>query len=511
MLQGLIIKALDTRFSPENQERLRDGTISGTRSWLVNALGKIAAPRSEAETRITKHLIGDYEPDHWVRYWALEGLIAGGNSGVARIATRLIDKTNDRLVSMLAHAYLAAHGDPETARASLKIIENKLEHTEYKWHVLRALRIVPLPSTVDALCKIVEKHDYTDEAFDAIMALAQVPASWRNSGRCVAALSSFIVFMRPKSWMDGMRTAAIVGLGNLGKEDSILLLLTELTDENPAIVREAIRSIDRILGTQGAVARVVEATSRQGLTGVEPFARALRWLDRKTVVEELEKLMGSGPPGQQELSRSLLSEVGGAIAFEKLRVRTASMKQFADVLSRDEDRVSVLFEKSVEEARRGFHVATSMDMAVFAVGLLLIVASAAAALWKGNLASWAGIGAVGGSGVLGVVYGLLIANPRRQVRESVDHLMRVKIVFLAYLRQLHQADQAYTRRVLDDAPITAEQLKAYSDIVGAVMDVTSRALADLAAKAPDARSEKGIVTGSAAAAKGTGAKQKAIK
>ena len=95
------------------------------------------------------------------------------------------------------------------------------------------------------------------------------------------------------------------------------------------------------------------------------------------------------------------------------------------------------------------------------------------------MAIWAG---VGGIGVLGVVYGLLIANPRQRVREAVDHLMKIKIIFLAYLRRLHQTDQAYTRLLLDSDKITAEQLKAYSDIVGAIMDTTAKQLTDLGAK-----------------------------
>jgi hypothetical protein len=48
--------------------------------------------------------------------------------------------------------------------------------------------------------------------------------------------------------------------------------------------------------------------------------------------------------------------------------------------------------------------------------------------------------------------------------------MRVKMVFLAYLRRLHQADQAYTRRLLDDKPITFDEVKGFSDVVGHIME-----------------------------------------
>jgi hypothetical protein len=45
-------------------------------------------------------------------------------------------------------------------------------------------------------------------------------------------------------------------------------------------------------------------------------------------------------------------------------------------------------------------------------------------------------------------------------------------VFLAYLRRLHQTDQAYTRRLLDDEPITVDQVKGFADVVGEIMEDT---------------------------------------
>lgn len=114
-----------------------------------------------------------------------------------------------------------------------------------------------------------------------------------------------------------------------------------------------------------------------------------------------------------------------------------------------------------------------MDVVVFAVGILLLVGSACYAMFsKGDLESWTGVGVSGGVGVLGVLYGTLISNPRRQVREAVDHLMRLKITFLAYLRRLHQADQAYTRLLLDDTPVGIEQVRWFSDVVGKIMEST---------------------------------------
>jgi hypothetical protein len=216
--------------------------------------------------------------------------------------------------------------------------------------------------------------------------------------------------------------------------------------------------------------RIVEAATKSGAAEADAYARALRWLKREAVAEELGTLMGTGKVQQQDMARLLLSELGGAVAFEKLRARTDAMKQYSDVLEKAEEKIRALFESSVLEAQKGFHLAVIMDAVVFGVGVILLLASAGYGLLEtGDLAKWAGVGISGGIGVLGIVYGVLISNPRRQVRASVDHLMRVKMVFLAYLRRLHQADQAYTRRLLDDKPISVDEVKGFSDVVGSIM------------------------------------------
>ena len=478
LLRSLILNALDADYSVASETTEADPSIGDTRSWLLSALGRISSDDDQATAEITRYLDPAIEPKASGRYWALEGLIAGRNRNVLDIARRITLKKDEMLVEMLAFAYLASSGD----RQAQEHIRTRLSHPDSQGYVLRALRVVLLPSTVIAMCELVEQGKYSDESYDAIVALGRLPPASSHAPRAAQALSTAIINMRGNPWQDGMRTAAITALGNLMVESSGPLLIGELIDYNPAIVRQAARSTEKILGLSTTVSRVVEAAVNSGnSTTVDALARALRWIDRDAVAEELEKLMGSGSARQQEISRTLLSELGGAAAYEKLRVRTAAMKQYSDVLERAEVRVQELFEQSVHEAQKGFQLATRMDVTVFGVGISLILVSAALALWKGdNIAVWAG---VGGTGVLGVLYALLIANPRRQVRESVDHLMKVKIVFLAYLRRLHQTDQAYTRLLLDSDKITAGQLKDYSDIVGVIMEATARQLTDIGSSA----------------------------
>jgi len=64
--------------------------------------------------------------------------------------------------------------------------------------------------------------------------------------------------------------------------------------------------------------------------------------------------------------------------------------------------------------------------------------------------------------------------------------MHLKVVFLAYLRQLHQTDQAYTRRLLDETHFSAIEVSSFMDMVGRSMTM---ALSELSlhpgARAPD--------------------------
>ena len=470
VLRTLLQKAIADDYAAGKEEEQEDESIMATRSWLVGMLARISSGDDAATTTAAAHVEKAAEPYHWARYWALEGLIFCNNPVVEEVARKAALHVDDLLVSLLANAFLASRGD---RKALAKVKKALADGGDDTWFALRALRIVPLQATVPTLCDIVRGGIYSDVTYDAVMALGMVPGDWSHATAAAQALSATVVAMRGAPWKDGMRTGAITGLGNLKVESAAPLLVEELADDNPAIVREAARALERIRGLGVGVTRVVEAAARTDEGGLVAYGRALRWLNRDAVAEELETLMGAGSPRQQDAARALLSELGGAVAFQKLRARTDVMKQYADVLEKAEEKIRALFESSVVEAQKGFHLAVVMDVVVFAVGVLLLLGSAGYALWiKGDLSSWAGVGLAGGTGVLGVVYGVLIANPRKQVRDSVDHLMRVKMVFLAYLRRLHQADQAYARRLLDDRPISVEEVTGFSDTVGAVMAQT---------------------------------------
>ena len=130
-----------------------------------------------------------------------------------------------------------------------------------------------------------------------------------------------------------------------------------------------------------------------------------------------------------------------------------------------------IFFKAIEDAKTGFVVARNMDIAVFAVGVCLLLVSAALALLSdGSLSSWASSGASGGLGVLGILYSTIVAKPRRQVEISIDHLMHLQATFLGFLRQLHHVEQVYSRRMLDEDNIPIADVREYGRMLERAID-----------------------------------------
>ncbi len=128
--------------------------------------------------------------------------------------------------------------------------------------------------------------------------------------------------------------------------------------------------------------------------------------------------------------------------MSKLQSADKAVTEFRLHVREEEREMRRVFDRAIEDAKAGFRVARRMDVAVFVVGIALLAVAAALALaTDGSLERFAGAGASGGLGVLGILYSTLLAKPRRQVEMSIDHLMHLQASFLGFLRQLHQVEQ----------------------------------------------------------------------
>lgn len=485
-------------FKPGNGAAEQDQVYITTRGWLLNALGRLSAHDPEAERFALEHLDPQQEPHYLVRYKILEGLIASGIPKLDEVARdtekRETGPDGSRVVYMLAVVWLASHGHHERLEEVLTALRSP--DFESQWSALWALGSVPIEATVDDLCDLIsradESHSRHLSVYRAIVALGSHAGTYgaRNKRKAASTLVEFIRDRRGWPVWDEARTRALTALGGLRDESLAPALIEELTDDNPAVVREAALALEKVVGIRTATDRVVEAACKldeayAGVTATRrsyiwAFANALRWMDYTSVVEELEGVMVSGAPGKQEAARALLSEIGGLAAFQKLQARRKVMDKYTTAMDEAEGKIRELFDTSIREARHGFTVAIGMDVVVFLLGVVLLGASAALAYTNdGNLDNWAGVGLTGGVGLLGILYGTLIAEPRKKVQQAVDHLMYLKIVFLAYLRQLHQADQAYARHLLEDeTSMTPEDVKEFSVMVDQTMRNAVRTLTE---------------------------------
>jgi len=473
LIRSRLLALLTGRYKAEKQpaddeaEKLR---AANTRAWLLYALPIVAEGDSDAGETLRKALDTTAEPNKWCRYWALVGQFRVSYARLTDEAVQqLIRAGGDGLIVLLAHAIMAKRGQAENLRVLRDGLLNPTQ--KLQWEALRAIRIVPVEDgeIIRKLCAIIDEGEYSDITYDSIQALSNIGNESEYTKLAARSLGNFVDRWSTYPGRDAMRIRAIAGLGRLKRLTEVQVLIEQLLDENPSVVRECARALEVCLGTGTAVDRIV-AEAVKADDGVRSYVFALRWLEAKDeVVEQLASAMVSGNAEQRECARYLLSEVGGVAAMERLRVQSNLMTQHSAFLRESEARVQSLFESSIQDAHTGFHRALLMDQLVFYVGLGLIGVSAALLLIRqGELtAAWVGTGT---TGVLGVLYTLFLAKPRQQVETGVDHLMHLKIIFLGFLRQLHQTDSAYIRRLLDDRAVGADDLKSFTGLIEEAME-----------------------------------------
>ncbi|MBU7048149.1 MAG: hypothetical protein HXS54_17070 [Theionarchaea archaeon] len=524
-LRKRIISKLND-IEPNKTDKEEDSIKSWNKAWLLHTLGIISENDEATIEKIKEFLFNESNLE--VRYWALGGLIRGKASDIEKIAKDIIEKKGEwSYLKQLAVAILAWKGEEKLPQGIAEEVKREkgewsyvqqlavailawkkdkelserikceLENQDLEQATLRALRFLYIPGTVEYLKKIVddfrplkelessEKPSSLVYVYEAITALSQVPKDSMYAADVKQVLMKFITKHRQYGRCDGMRIKCFDILGNLEAHCAAPILIKELEDGNPAIIEKAAIALKKILGNRTATNRVVEAASKGQYSlsieeeqyHFERYATALRCMDQSPVLEELEAIMVAGPTDQREVARRLLSEIGGLEAFQKLQARTKSISEHLKILKEAEKQVRDQFDESIKEARSGFELQKRMNTTVFSLGVFLVAVSALILLLKGDsLEKWVGAGATGMSGAFGILYETLIAKPEEKVNNNVDHMLKLKIIFLAYLRQLHQLDQSYASYLLGDELMSHDAISKFSDITKETM---SNALKEL--------------------------------
>jgi hypothetical protein len=144
--------------------------LASIRSWMLSALIQLDAENNS--DLICRHVQEAFEPDRDVRFWTLAGLysrdVTFGNDA---IDLAMDDPEPEiRLLAELMHR----SPDPKLAAELTERLQS--EEFETVWQVLRALRIVPVPSLAPVLSEMLfSSASGTALAYDVLYALTPLP------------------------------------------------------------------------------------------------------------------------------------------------------------------------------------------------------------------------------------------------------------------------------------------------------------------------------------------------
>lgn len=166
--------SIQTDFSPERERQfaiaVRDTSrLASTRSWMLSLLIWLEPFSPESADLILKHVRLEYEPNRAVRFWTLSGIIQRQLPYLSKaIGDALIDP--DPEVSGLAEIV----SDPSSA-ATLQKLRTAISSNTFEtaWHVLRILRIVPVPMlAAEVVAQLGRSAETKTLTYDALFALA---------------------------------------------------------------------------------------------------------------------------------------------------------------------------------------------------------------------------------------------------------------------------------------------------------------------------------------------------
>ena len=148
-------------------------------------------------------------------------------------------------------------------------------------------------------------------------------------------------------------------------------------------------------------------------------------------------------------------------AIKKSQQNNDIREKYMNMTCKAQEKVEDMFHKSIYDAKRAFRTSLIMNVIVFAVGIILLLTSGLIAITNDNQDKWAGVGVSSGTGFLSLVYSLFINKPSRKIRKNTNHLMRLKVIFLGYLRELTQMDQSFSKNLLDSDTMSQSMIHSF--------------------------------------------------
>lgn len=505
---------------------------SEVRGWAATALSRLCGKDDKtALSAIGNHLAA--EEDSLARYWMLLALYNMGTRKEIESTVRSIADEfesyiksygpdddpsfegpmpgSNRRAGPLALAILASWGDRGKAETLEEML--KSQDFEWMWSACRALTEVSCREMLEPLQHVVEDPriwpDVRNKAIEAL-GLIESPAAARVLGRVLTRTRDAII-----------KESAIEGLERLGKSRLVRdmldqlqgtgeaqysvadSLLAALTDDNAQIRYRAAQALPwvmldpkeyddklealdtppaqaRLAATEKVVSEIVRETVDLE-KGVPLLVDALRVIDppeAEAAATVLREYLFDEDVSVKQRAEHALKLVGGEKAIQTLMGQKSEvLRAYNELLAKADEPIQRLFQETMRQAQRSFRISQWMSITIFVIGVVALSAGLYAAFTSGQ----DGIQRIFGAGtsivgVIAIVLDMTFRDPHRRVQEATSVLLRIKVIFLGYVRQIHQIDATFKHEFIEGGKEfgikeVQETIKQINDVMKNTMDM----------------------------------------
>ncbi|MBI5936079.1 MAG: hypothetical protein HY867_20430 [Chloroflexi bacterium] len=417
------------------------------------------------------------------------------------------DEGNDR-VAPLAIAIQARWGDAGAVECLNTLMRSGIFGP--MWSTCRALEVVGVRDMLSTLTEVAsDRRTWPDIRNRCIIAIGAI-----ESPAAAHALSGILGIERDPI----LRESVIQGLVNLGTIQSVRTLIEKsskkekssysiadsmlpaLLDENAQIRHRAAEALLKVVGEliddeqDDEKKKIADENARKGASEKIVAELLKEKVDAKDGVPKLVDALRAVDPPEANIASTVLNRylfdedlsikqraqhalrlLGGERAVQTLASqRSEVLAAYNNLLTKADEPIQKLFEETMAQARQSFLISQIMSIVVFVVGIGAIITG----LWfafTGEAGTTESIFGAGTTiiGVIAVLLDLMVRDPHKRVQEATSVLLRIKVIFLGYLRQIHQIDATFKHEFIEGgADFGQKDAEQTTRLINEVMNTT---------------------------------------
>ena len=429
------------------------------RTWALTVLAQIGLP--DGMNKILEHLADPPEDYPWTRHFAL--INAGNFDPFPMKAIEQASQDSDSLPRATALRLLVANGADRYLQDLLEMLQNDHD-PDGRWAAVRALRnrsdlkMKPLRTHVEkklipVLMEIVSSsHMPLDTRWECIQTLTSFLQQKVVAGHLAEQLM--------KDANSTLRRYYLEALVKLHQPDeSRTALLKAVEDADAQIRLDAANALTEMIGAEEGI-KILVPLALTSEKNIELLVDALRHINSDLAAKALRDALGNPDPKVSHRANELLTMLGGQAAAQILMgERTKALEKYTSLLNNADEEVRKHFGQLMAQARASFWLSLAMHTIVFLIGVGVLIGSLVLALRDGfnTVTTW--VGGVG-VGTVTVLLTTFYRNPLQNVRDSLNALMQVDVVFLGYVRQINQIDATFKHMFLEARDFGTTQMQA---------------------------------------------------